>query len=64
MPSSADYKVPQPQQTMEMVTPQDAIVSQQPTTEPQPEMTTEGTLRGGFVEECNCCCCGEECVCC
>lgn len=31
MPSySADNNAPQPQQTMEMVTPQDAIVSQQP----------------------------------
>lgn len=29
MPSSTD-NVPQPQQTMEMVTPQDAIISQQP----------------------------------
>ncbi|KAK3496659.1 uncharacterized protein B0T23DRAFT_425859 [Neurospora hispaniola] len=63
MPSSTD-NVPQPQQSMEMVTPQDAIISQQPTTEPQPEMTTEGTLRGGFVEECSCCCCSEECACC
>ncbi|EAA28644.3 hypothetical protein GE21DRAFT_1081 [Neurospora crassa] len=64
MPSSTE-NVPQPQQSMEMVPQQDAIISQQPTTEPQPEMaTTEGTLRGGFVEECSCCCCSEECACC
>ncbi|KAK3945304.1 hypothetical protein QBC46DRAFT_336619 [Diplogelasinospora grovesii] len=56
MPS---VEAPQQQQPME-AQPQDAIITQQPATEPQPEMT----LRGGFMEECSCCCFSEECGCC
>ncbi|KAK1757490.1 hypothetical protein QBC47DRAFT_399832 [Echria macrotheca] len=50
---------PQQQAPMEAVS-LDNIVTQQPGAEPQPEMT----MRGGFMEECNCCCFGEECACC
>ncbi|KAK4230936.1 hypothetical protein QBC38DRAFT_451658 [Podospora fimiseda] len=57
----ATTEAPQEQQPMEVV-PLDAVVTQQPAAEPQPQ--PEMGLRGGFVEECNCCCCGEECVCC
>ncbi|KAK3394738.1 hypothetical protein B0H63DRAFT_461821 [Podospora didyma] len=48
---------PQQQQPMELAAPGD-VVAQQPAAEP------EMTMRGGFVEECDCCCCGEECICC
>ncbi|KAK4190537.1 hypothetical protein QBC35DRAFT_449251 [Podospora australis] len=57
MPAREDS--PSQQQPMEAI-PLDAVVTQQPTAEPQPEVG----LRGGFVEECDCCCCGEECICC
>ncbi|KAK1769733.1 hypothetical protein QBC33DRAFT_531807 [Phialemonium atrogriseum] len=51
-------EAPQQQQPME-ASPQD-VVSQQPAAEPQPEMS----IRGGFMEECSCCCFSEECACC
>ncbi|KAK4195179.1 hypothetical protein QBC40DRAFT_23239 [Triangularia verruculosa] len=50
---------PEQQQPMEAI-PLDGLVTEQPSAEPQPEVG----MRGGFVEECDCCCCGEECVCC
>ncbi|KAL8387754.1 hypothetical protein RB595_009694 [Gaeumannomyces hyphopodioides] len=52
---------PQQQQPMDAA-PQDATVMQQPTAEP--DMTTDASLRGGFMEECSCCCFSEECACC
>ncbi|KAK1837271.1 hypothetical protein QBC39DRAFT_366788 [Podospora conica] len=50
---------PEQQAPMEAI-PLEGVVTQQPGLEPQPDMN----LRGGFVEECNCCCFGEECICC
>ncbi|KAL1880175.1 hypothetical protein VTK73DRAFT_6206 [Phialemonium thermophilum] len=52
-------EAPQQQQPME-ATPDNGVVTQQPTSEPQPDMS----LRGGFFEECSCCCFSEECACC
>ncbi|EHA54340.1 hypothetical protein MCOR27_001531 [Pyricularia oryzae] len=52
---------PQQQQPMEAVALENATVTEQPA--PEPEMSTT-SLRGGFVEECSCCCFSEECACC
>ncbi|KAM7185004.1 hypothetical protein V8F33_012659 [Rhypophila sp. PSN 637] len=60
MPS---VEIPQQQQPMEAV-PLDTVVSKQPSAEPQPEMTSDVSMRGGFFEECGCCGCSEECACC
>ncbi|KAK3694572.1 hypothetical protein B0T22DRAFT_477314 [Podospora appendiculata] len=51
---------PEQQQPMEAIALDNGVVTQQPSTEPQPEMT----MRGGFFEECGCCGCSEECGCC
>ncbi|KAM7209295.1 hypothetical protein V8F20_000345 [Naviculisporaceae sp. PSN 640] len=54
---------PQQQQPMETIA-LDSVVTQQPPAEPQPEMTSDVSMRGGFFEECSCCCFDEECACC
>ncbi|AEO64783.1 9353b79d-4638-45dc-9fba-869991f7c998 [Thermothielavioides terrestris] len=57
MPATA--QAPEQQLPMEAVG-ANAVVVQQPTSEPQPQMT----LRGGEEAACECCCCGCEESCC